>query len=101
MTVYGWIPKWLTITVISRDIIVVTGWLILYFTTHNKKVEPSVLGKAANLLQVCLIALVLISINTQNVSLVHESYLIAVAVLTAASGILYIYKGLKIANVSE
>ncbi len=99
MTVYGWIPKWLTITVISRDIIVVTGWLILYFVTDNKKVEPSVLGKAANFLQICLIALVLISINIQNVSLVSESYLIAVAVITAASGITYIYKGLKIANV--
>jgi cardiolipin synthase len=26
---YGWIPKWLTITVISRDVIIVTGWMLL------------------------------------------------------------------------
>ncbi|MDP3296129.1 MAG: CDP-alcohol phosphatidyltransferase family protein [Thermodesulfovibrionia bacterium] len=100
MSVYGWIPKWLTITVISRDLIVVTGWLILYFVTHNKKVEPSILGKAANFFQFCLIGLILISINTKNASFVPRSYLIAVAALTAASGVLYIYKGLKIANVS-
>ncbi len=100
MSVYGWIPKWLTITVISRDLIVVTGWLILYFVTHNKKVEPSILGKAANFFQFCLIGLILISINTKNASFVPGSYLIAVATLTAASGVLYIYKGLKIANVS-
>ncbi|MEK7271288.1 MAG: CDP-alcohol phosphatidyltransferase family protein [Nitrospirota bacterium] len=100
MSVYGWIPKWLTITVISRDLIVVTGWLILYFVTHNKKVEPSILGKAANFFQFCLIGLILISINTKNASFVPGSYLIAVAALTAASGVLYIYKGLKIANVS-
>lgn len=100
MSVYGWIPKWLTITVISRDLIVVTGWLILYFVTHNKKVEPGILGKAANFLQFCLVGLILISINTKNASFVPESYLIAVAALTAASGVLYIYKGLKIANVS-
>ena len=100
MSVYGWIPKWLTITVISRDLIVVTGWLILYFVTHNKKVEPGILGKAANFFQFCLIGLILISINTKNASFVPESYLIAVAALTAASGVLYIYKGLKIANVS-
>ena len=62
MSVYGWIPKWLTITVISRDLIVVTGWLILYFVTHNKKVEPGILGKAANFFQFCLIGLILISI---------------------------------------
>jgi len=100
MSVYGWIPKWLTITVISRDLIVVTGWLILYFVTHNKKVEPGILGKAANFFQFCLIGLILISINTKNASFVPGSYLIAVAALTAASGVLYIYKGLKIANVS-
>ena len=100
MSVYGWIPKWLTITVISRDLIVVTGWLILYFVTHNKKVEPGILGKAANFFQFCLIGLILISINTKNSSFVPESYLIAVAALTAASGVLYIYKGLKIANIS-
>jgi cardiolipin synthase len=100
MSVYGWIPKWLTITVISRDLIVVTGWLILYFVTHNKKVEPGILGKAANFSQFCLIGLILISINIKNASFVPGSYLIAVAALTAASGVLYIYKGLKIANVS-
>ena len=99
MSVYGWIPKWLTITVISRDLIVVTGWLILYFVTHNKKVEPGILGKAANFFQFCLIGLILISINTKNAFFVPESYLIAVAALTAASGVLYIYNGLKIANV--
>ena len=101
MTVNGLIPTWLTITVISKDIIIVTGWLILYFVTHNKKVEPSILGKAANFFQVCLIALVLIAINTRNVFSVPESYFIAVAVLTAASGIFYIYRGLKIAHIQH
>src|SRR5512135_2817567 len=36
--IYGWIPKWLAIAVISRDLIVVIGWLLLYMTTHNAKV---------------------------------------------------------------
>jgi cardiolipin synthase len=97
MSVYGWIPKWLTIIVISRDLIVVTGWLILYFVTHNTKVEPSILGKTANALQFLLIGLTLLSINIKGF-FVPEAYLIMVAVLTAISGIFYIYKGLKIAN---
>jgi cardiolipin synthase len=97
MSVYGWIPKWLTITVISRDLIVVTGWLILYFVTHNTKVEPSILGKAANALQFFLIGLVLLSINIEGF-FIPIWYLILVATLTAVSGIFYIYKGLKIAN---
>ncbi|MBI5049647.1 MAG: CDP-alcohol phosphatidyltransferase family protein [Nitrospirae bacterium] len=98
MSVQGWIPKWLTITVISRDLIVVTGWLILYFVTHTVKVEPSIFGKAANLCQFFLIGIVLLLININDKTPVPTISLIAVALLTAISGIHYIYRGLKISN---
>lgn len=101
MSVYMWIPKWLTIIVISRDLIVVTGWLILYFVTHNPKVEPSILGKVTNALQFLLIGLTLLSINIKGESFIPLSFLITVAVLTAISGIQYIYRGLKIANIES
>jgi len=99
-----WIPKWLTITVISRDLIVVTGWLIIYFVTHNPKVEPSIIGKATNALQFLLIGIMLLLINIKGESCGAESscipmfFLVTVALLTALSGLHYIYKGLKIAN---
>ena len=100
-----WIPKWLTITVISRDLIVVTGWVILYFVTHKPQVEPSILGKATNALQFLLIGITLLSINIKgeacNIngeSCMPLPFLLTVAVLTATSGLQYIYKGLKIAN---
>lgn len=100
-----WIPKWLTIIVISRDLIVVTGWVILYFVTHNPKVNPSIPGKAANALQFILIGIALLSINVKGISCNIESgyciplpFLITVAVITAVSGLQYIYKGLKLAN---
>ncbi|MBI4654357.1 MAG: CDP-alcohol phosphatidyltransferase family protein [Nitrospirae bacterium] len=98
MSLYGWIPKWLTITIISRDLIVVTGWLIFYFITHNIKVEPSILGKIANVSQSVLIGVVLLLINIRNSADIPMSFLIAVASLTGVSGILYIYKGLKTIN---
>jgi cardiolipin synthase len=98
MSIYNWIPIWLTITVISRDLIVVTGWLILSFVTQKPKAEPSFLGKIASTLQFILIGLVLLSINVGDGFIVPEIYLIAVAVSTAVSGILYIYSGLKTAD---
>ena len=98
MSVYGWIPKWLTIIVISRDLIVVTGWLILFFVTHNQKVEPSILGKTVSILQFLLIGTILLLRNINDYSSVPGSFFILVAVLTSVSGIQYIYKGLKIAN---
>jgi len=94
--VYGFVPKWLTITVISRDIIIVTGWLILYFLTHRARVEPSVLGKAANASQLILLVYILLSINLQGDFLGIETLLVYVtAFLTVISGIHYIYRGLS------
>ncbi|MBI5026594.1 MAG: CDP-alcohol phosphatidyltransferase family protein [Nitrospirae bacterium] len=98
MSIYEWIPKWLTITVISRDLIVVTGWLILYFATHTARVEPSILGKGANALQFILVGIVLLSINLTGTPYAPMGILIAIAVLTSLSGLHYIYRGLKIAN---
>ncbi len=98
MSINGLIPKWLTLTVISRDLIIVTGWLILYFVTHNLKVEPSIIGKAANAFQFLLIGLILLSINLKDISFIPVSFFITVAVLTAVSGLHYIYKGLQTAN---
>jgi cardiolipin synthase len=101
MTVNEWIPVWLTITVISRDIIVVTGWLILLFVTQNPKVEPNLFGKIASALQFVLIGLVLLLINFGNGFTIPRIFLIAVAVITAISGIYYIYQGLRAADVES
>ncbi len=95
---YGWIPKWLTITVISRDIIVILGWFLLYLTTHKTKVEPSATGKAAIASQLIIIAYTLLAINIPNIPPVHDVMLYAVAILTITSGVQYIYRGLKNAN---
>jgi len=90
------IPKWLTIIVISRDVIVVTGVLILYFATNRMRVEPSLLGKVSNILQYLLIGLTLLSINLEGRSIVPLPYLILVASLTALSGLQYVYRGLRV-----
>jgi cardiolipin synthase len=99
MTANGIIPKWLTIVVISRDIIVITGALILYFVTGQMRVEPSILGKVSNILQYLFVGLTLLSVNLKGESIIPMSYLILIAILTALSGLQYVYKGLKIVEV--
>jgi cardiolipin synthase len=96
MSIYGLIPKWLTLIVISKDLIVVTGCIILYFVTHSLRVEPSLLGKCANACQFILIGLILLSCNINNEISVPMWFFVGVAVLTSLSGLHYIYKGLKI-----
>ena len=98
LSTYGWIPKWLTITVISRDIIVVTGWFLLYLITGTSRVEPSVLGKATIWLQSILIAYVLIDINLPFLPDIPRLLLWTTALLTILSGLHYIYRGLKLTH---
>jgi cardiolipin synthase (CMP-forming) len=96
--VHGWIPLWLTITVISRDVIVVIGWLLIYMITHNAKVETVLLGKAAIALQLITLAVVLLGINLPGFRPPLTVLFAATAALTAVSGLQYIYKGLKLAD---
>lgn len=97
-SVYGWIPKWFTIIVISRDIIVVIGFFLLYMITNSLKVEPVFLGKVAIALQLFILAYVLLNINIVTLPPVHDIFFILSAVLTVISGLQYIYKGFKLTN---
>ena len=95
-TIHQLIPIWLTVTVISRDVIVVTGWMILYFTTHHTKVEPSLPGKISNALQLILLAYILLRLNIGREHLPSPDLLIYLtAVFTVTSGIHYIYRGIN------
>jgi cardiolipin synthase len=97
-SVYGWIPKWFAIIVISRDMIVVIGCFLLYMITNSLKVEPVVLGKAAIALQLFILAYVLLNINMIALPPVHNGFFILSAAITAISGLQYIYKGFKLTN---
>lgn len=92
---YGLIPKWLTITIISRDIIIVIGWVTLYLVTHTAKVEPSIAGKITIALQLILIFYILLDINFPAFPDLHKYLMWITAALTICSGLHYIYRGLR------
>ncbi len=98
MSYAGLIPKWLAITVISRDLIVVTGSIILYFVIHNLKIETSIIGKIASASQFLLVGFVLLSLNINEEMHAPMLFLVIIAVVTAVSGLHYVIKGLKMAN---
>jgi len=98
LTVYGWIPKWLTITVISRDIIIVTGWLLLYLIMGISKVEPSLLGKTTIWIQSMIIAYILFDINFPFLPDIPFSVFLITAGITILSGLHYIYKGMTLTH---
>lgn len=96
-TFYGWLPAWITLIVISRDAIVIIGWIVLVILTDNKKVEPSLTGKLANAFQAFLIIYILVSLNFEidKTLILRQQIGFLVAALTLISGIQYIYKGYR------
>jgi cardiolipin synthase len=102
LSVYGWIPKWLTITVISRDLIITIGWFLLYLIGGVSKVEPSLLGKTTIWLQSLLIAYILIDINVKIdlflLPFVPRLLQWVTAGVTILSGLHYIHRGLKLTH---
>ncbi len=100
-SIYGWVPKWLTIAVISRDLIVVIGWLLLTVIFHTSKIEPVLTGKMAIASQMILLAYVLLSVTVSSVPPVYSYFVYFTAALTAISGVQYLYRGLKLTHGNE
>ncbi|MDO9287229.1 MAG: CDP-alcohol phosphatidyltransferase family protein [Thermodesulfovibrionales bacterium] len=94
----GWLPKWLTITVISRDIIVIIGWVLIYLTTHISNVQPTITGKAAIAMQLIVLCYVLLTVNIVSLPKMPDVLILVTAALTIISGLHYIYRGLKLTH---
>ncbi len=86
------LPLWLPIIVVSRDIIIVIGVLVIFLLHSDIKISPSPLGKITTFTQMSAIISVLMLWD-------HSEYVWNTAVVfTALSGIDYIYRGTKLMN---
>ncbi len=93
------IPVWLSIIVISRDLLIIFGgWLLSVFGKLDR-VRPSILGKLTAFLQFSTILAVLIKVNYGIISL-KELYLLfyLTAAFTVASALHYTYRGIRELN---
>lgn len=90
------IPPWLTVAVVSRDVLLVGGVIILkLFSVDNVKIEPSKLGKATTFFQIITVIAALIQKirGTSSQFFMHLLYVITL-ILTVASGYQYFRKGM-------
>jgi len=92
------IPRWLTVVVISRDVIILLGYLSLFLLTQRlMEIRPSAISKAATFLHLVTVSVVLLSLwHEGEPSLAVRSSLFAITgTVTAISGFHYIYRGLR------
>jgi len=95
-TLLGWVPLWLTVTVLSRDIIVIAGTVIVYLVTDRLVVRVTRTGKATTAAQLLLLAYVLLRVNF-GAGWRHPTLplYLPVLALTVISGLQYIRQGLR------
>ncbi|MFP5220810.1 MAG: CDP-diacylglycerol--glycerol-3-phosphate 3-phosphatidyltransferase [Acidobacteriota bacterium] len=95
----GWIPAWLAVAVVSRDLIILGGVALLNFWGQDmrSRIRPSMVSKATTLLQMALILAVFLH-DAAGWGFVTqwavEALVWATAVLTVVSGGHYVAKGL-------
>ncbi len=93
----GVVPRWLTILVISRDVIIMVGFAVLFFMTGRSiAVRPSLLGKACTFLQLLTVSLTLGSLHNpawQFPFLWHSAVALAGGA-TVLSGLQYLLRAL-------
>jgi cardiolipin synthase len=95
LVLLGKLPVWLVIIVVSRDAILTMGSLIIYFTTHDLKIQPSLIGKATTVLQLIVVTLSLVLLNYGTEMGLMTVLQWATAGATVASGAQYVMRGIK------
>ncbi len=92
---FGWVPLWLALTLIGRDLVVVLGWVLVSRVYGLSKVSPTMAGKTAIALEMVLISYVLFWLNFPAMPEPAGWMFVVVAGLSVVSGLHYIYRGIQ------
>lgn len=93
LAVVGLIPSWLTVLVVSRDVIIMAGIGILMFSQHDVVIRPSYLSKVTTLMQLATVAFALGHHYLPMLLPLGQPLLVVTAGLTLLSGAHYIAVG--------
>ena len=92
------VPRWLTVVVISRDVIILIGYLSLFLLTQQlMEIRPSAISKAATFLHLLTLSAVLLSLwRSEALAAATRATLFSITgIVTAISGFHYIFRGLR------
>ena len=95
LAVLGIIPRWLTVVVIARDVIILLGTLILILTSHRVEIKPTFLSKSTTVFQLSTIIAALLAAYASLIRGLLPYFVWTTACLTCISGFHYIYIGSK------
>lgn len=98
----GYLPHWLVILVVWRDVLIIGGAMLYQTLTQRLKMEPLLVSKVNTLAQIILAAVVL---ATQAMGVTHETVydvlIVIVALTTTVSGGSYVVGWIRKAATME
>jgi cardiolipin synthase len=92
------IPSWLVVIVITRDVIILVGLLVMILTNYHFEIKPSFLSKTTTTFQIVTILFVLFTIYFPTFKQLSMIAIYGTAIITILSGSQYIYIGARILN---
>jgi len=92
----GFIPSWLTVVVISRDVLILLGVSVLFLNGLTITIRPSLISKATTCLQLTTVFVVLSSNYFHFSSGFHRLVYWLTGLFTISSGLHYMYFWFKV-----
>jgi len=86
------LPGWLSVIVVSREIIILSGIAIISLMGKGTDIRPSIASKFTTVFQILTIIITLYPLSILYIQL----FITATAALTILSGLQYMYRGIKI-----
>ena len=94
LSIYSLLPSWLTVLVVSRDIIILTGIAILMLNNKPLEIKPRLMSKVTTFFQILTVCLfLLLPLLENNPTTASQIMVFLTAGLTVVSGIEYIMVG--------
>jgi cardiolipin synthase len=98
LALLGAVPSWLTVLVIIRDVILLTGYFALFAVSGERiAVRPSAIGKATTFFQLASVTVVLVGLVWPGAAPgeVRMTLFVLAATTTTVSGLQYMVRGLS------
>jgi cardiolipin synthase len=92
------IPFWITAVVISRDLVLMLGAVLIHMSGGTIHPSPTWLGKASTFFQMLTVLAAMVVVYILKLPAAAKPFFWMTAAFTAASGIQYLYQGTRLLN---
>jgi cardiolipin synthase len=98
LTILKELPRWFTVILVSRDVILIGGSCVLYMFAGTMALPPSKLGKATTGFQIATVLLAMLDNLFPLLLPGVFPLVVATLLLTVVSGLDYVFRGARLLN---